>query len=294
MKKIFIGSLAVLSMMNFATDALGTTNNPLINGGSGVYGTLKFTDLRPADYEEGVLEGIRLRNEEIAAIVNQRSIPTFENTIAPLDRSGEVLTRSILALSNLASASGEEEMMDVLTKVTPALSLHETDVILNESLWNRIKQVYDLRDKDTTLNPEQKRLIEETYENFLLSGAGLEGKSREKYRKLSAELSDLNVRFSQNVTNGMKDPTRTLWLKESDLEGIPADIKSSYREAAKEALLAEGKDDDETMYVVTVFAPSYMPFMKYSTRRDLREKLYKLLFRTTRRNISRIQILISE
>lgn len=276
MKKLFLESLAALSIMAFASEAEGAKTNPLVTGGTGVYGTLPFNSLQPADYEEGVMEGIRLRNEEIASIVNQRSVPTFENTIAALDRSGTVLTRSILALSNLETASGDTVMMNILAKITPALSQHQTDVVLNQGLWNRIKQVYELRDKDTSLNPEQKRLIEETYENFIVSGAGLEGSDRDKYRKLSAELSDLNVRFSQNVSNAMKDPNAVLWLKESDLEGIPADIKASYRAAAKEAFEAEGKTDDGESYLVTLFAPSFSPFMKYSSRRDLRKQLYEL------------------
>lgn len=276
MKKLFLESLAALSIMAFASEAEGAKTNPLVTGGTGVYGTLPFNSLHPSDYEEGVMEGIRLRNEEIASIVNQRSVPTFENTIAALDRSGTVLTRSILALSNLETASGDTVMMNILAKITPALSQHQTDVVLNQGLWNRIKQVYELRDKDTSLNPEQKRLIEETYENFIVSGAGLEGSDREKYRKLSAELSDLNVRFSQNVSNAMKDPNAVLWLKESDLEGIPADIKASYRAAAKEAFEAEGKTDDGESYLVTLFAPSFSPFMKYSSRRDLRKQLYEL------------------
>ena len=276
MRKFFMGSLAAVSMFAFASEATGAKTNPLITGGTGIYGTLPFKTLTPADYEEGVIEGIRLRNQEIASIVNQRSVPTFENTIVALDRSGEVLTRSMLALSNLENASGDTVMMNILAKVTPALSQHSTDVILNEGLWNRIRQVYDMRDKDTSLNPEQRRLIEETYEQFVVSGAALEGDAREKYRKLNAELSDLNVKFSQNISNAMKDPSCAMWLKEEDLAGIPDAIKTGYREAAKEALEAEGKQDDGTSYLVTVFAPSYTPFMKYSTRRDLRKKLYEL------------------
>ncbi len=276
MRKFIMGSLALASVIAFADESNGASSNPLITGGTGIYGTLPFNTLQPSDYEEGVTEGIRLRNQEIDGIVKQRSVPTFENTIAPLDRSGEGLTRSILALSNLEAASGDTVMMNVLARVTPALSQHETDVILNEDLWNRIRQVYDLREKDSSLTPEQKRLIEETYESFVLAGAALEGESREKYRKLNSELSDLTVKFSQNVSNGMKDPNRVLWLKKDDLTGIPDGIKDAYRAAAKEALEQQGKNDDESLYLVTVFAPSYMPFMKYSDRRDLRQKLYQL------------------
>lgn len=276
MNKLFIGSLTALTIMTIAQDGIGAKNNPLITGTTELFGTMPFSSLKPSDYEEGVIEGIRLQNEEIDAIVKQRSVPTFENTIAAFDRSGEVLNRAVLALSNLEAASGDTVMMNIMAKVTPALSEHQTDILLNEGLWNRIKTVYELRDKDTSLTPEQKRLIEETYEDFALSGASLEGEKREKFKRLNSELSDLNVKFSQNVSNGMKDPSRVMWLKESDLVGIPDDVKSAYREAAREALASEGKEDDGTSYLVTVFAPSYMPFMKYSERRDLRERLYKL------------------
>ncbi len=262
--------------MTIAGTAQGAANNPLIDGPKGPYGTLPLSRLTAADFEEGVMEGIRLQNEEIEAIVNQRSIPTFENTIEALDRSGEVLTRSVLALSNLESALGDTVLMNTLAKLTPAISAHSTEIMLNQPLMERIRQVYDNLDKDTSLTPEQRRLTEKTYMNFLQSGALLKGADREKYGRLSAELSDLNVKFSQNVSNAIKDPARRLWLKESDLTGIPESIKTSYRAAAAETLKEEGKEDDGTSYLVTIFRPSYAPFLMYSTRRDLREKLYRL------------------
>ena len=120
--------------------------NPLITGSDAPYGTMPLSKLTAADFEQGVLEGIRLQNEEIDAICNQRSVPTFENTIVALDRSGKVLNRSVLALSNLESATGDTVLMNTLAKVTPALSEHSTNIMLNERLWDRIKQVYDLKD----------------------------------------------------------------------------------------------------------------------------------------------------
>lgn len=276
MKKILLHSLAALSLMTITAESTAAVTNPLINGPFGQYGTLPFSSLTPADYKEGVLEGIKLQNREIDAIVNQRSVPTFENTIVALDRSGEVLDRSVLALGNLEAAMGDTVMMRVLAEITPELSRHSTDIILNEGLWNRIKTVYDNRDKDTSLTPEDLRLIKKTYDSFLTSGANLTGGDREKFRRLNAELSDLNVRYSQNATNAMKDPERRMWLHESDLAGIPESIKTAYRAAAAETLAEEGKEDDPSLYLVTVFRPSYYPFMMYSENRGLREKLYKL------------------
>ncbi|MDE6006547.1 MAG: M3 family metallopeptidase [Muribaculaceae bacterium] len=276
MRKTIINSLAALSIMTIASNVECAASNPLISGSDAPYGTLPFSALTAADYEEGIKEGMKIQNQEIDAICNQRSVPTFENTIVALDRSGEVLGRSVAALSNVEHATGDESLMEAMAKVTPLLSEHETNIMLNERLWDRIKQVYDHMNDDPSLTNQDKRLIEKTYKSFEHSGANLKGADREKFRKLSAELSDLNIKFAQNVTNDMKDPARRLWLKESDLTGIPASIKQAYRAAASEALAEEGKVDDESMYLVTIFRPSYSPFMTYSDRRDLREKLYKL------------------
>lgn len=278
--------------MTIATNVECAAANPLITGSNAPYGTLPFSSLTASDYEEGIKEGMKIQNQEIDAICNQRSVPTFENTIVALDRSGEVLSRSVAALSNVEHATGNESLMETMAKVTPLLSEHETNIMLNERLWDRIKQVYDRMNEDPSLTQEDKRLIEKTYKSFEHSGANLKGADREKFRKLSAELSDLNIKFAQNVTNDMKDPARRLWLKESDLTGIPESIKQAYRNAAQEALAEEGKADDESLYLVTIYRPSYSPFMTYSDRRDHREKLYKLYGSTnTSGKYNNVQIL---
>lgn len=292
MKKFFVNAITVITLMTVTSNVECVAANPLVYGSKAPFGTMPFSKITPADLEQGVLEGIRLQNAEIEAICNQRSVPTFENTIVALDRSGEVLNRSILALSNLEHAVGDTLLMNALARVTPALSEHSTNIMLNERLWDRVNQVYGHRNDDTSLTDEDRRLIEKTYRSFVHSGANLKGTDREKFRKLSSELSDLKVRFSQNVTNAMKDASRRLWLKESDLAGIPASIKTAYRAAAAEALAEEGKTDDESLYLVTIFQPSYSPFMQYSDRRDLREKLYKLSgSKNTKGEFSNMQIL---
>lgn len=273
---LFISSLTALTLVTFTAQATGGGNNSLISGSDLPFGTMPLSKLAPSDYEEGVKEGIRLQNLEIEAIVKQRSVPTFENTVVALDRSGVVLNRSILALSNLEAASGDTVIMNVMARVTPLLSKHTSDIMLNDRLWQRVKQVYENKTKDTSLTNEDLRLIDKTYLGFIFSGANLEGEDRERFRKLNSELSELTVRFGQNVSNEMKSPDRRMWLRSDDLAGIPESVVSMYRAAAKEALEEEGKPDDESLYLVTVFAPSYQPFMKYSERRDLREKLYRL------------------
>ena len=251
-------------------------NALLLKSAGTPYGCLPFDKLTPADYETAVLEAVKIHDEEIDEIANQTDTPTFENTVAALDRSGRLLSESVLALSNLESALGDQEFMDSMAKVTPVLSRHETGILLNEKLWKRVKSVYDSKASRKDLSAEAIRLIDETYRGFAESGANLQGEAREEYRRLSSELSDLTLKFGQNVTNEMADPRNRMWVKEEDTAGLPDSIKLAAREAAKEALAAEGKDDDETLYLFTLFFPSYVPFMKYADNRELREKLYRM------------------
>ncbi len=281
MKKFIISGIAALSIMTFASVSRGfaanTSSNPLLQTELLPYGAVPFDKLTPELYEAAVKEAIAMQNQNINAITMQRSAPTFENTIVALERSGAELSRAVLALGNVEHAVGDPAMMQVLANVTPLLSEHEASLLLNDALWQRIRQVYEQRDaiKDQ-LTPEDLRLLDETYKQFALNGAALEGADREKYRNLSAKLSDLNVKFAQNVTNGMKDPASRMWVGENDLAGLPDAIVEAARAEAKAALEAEGKTDDGSTYLFTVFAPSYAPFMKYADNRELREKLYKI------------------
>lgn len=260
--------------MTINTTKSEAATNYVISETETLYGTLPFSKISASDMEAAVMEGINEQNKEIAAIVNQRSVPTFENTIVAYDRSGSLLNRAVLALSNLESANGTPELMDAMARVTPALSEHSTNIMLNEGLWNRIKQVHELAEKDTSLTDEDHRLLNKIYNSFLISGADLKGEDREKLRTLQAELSDLNVKFSQNVTNEMKDPSKRMWITADQLGGIPESIKAAYRAAAADVLKEEGKEDDPNLYLVSTYRPSYAPFMMYAENRDLRKKLY--------------------
>lgn len=266
--------------MTISSGEIEARTNPIIDFfGSGTEiqsQQLPFDKIQTADFEEAILEGINRQNQEIDAIVRQRSLPDFDNTIAAFDRSGKLLNGAILTLSNLESALGDTVLMNMSAKMTPIISAHSTSITLNQDLWNRIKAVYDNKEIRSTLNPEQTRLLDETYKNFASSGSNLKGADRNKLKKLLSTLSDLQVRFAQNVTNDMKNPERTLWLTADQLDGIPETVKEAARQEAKEALEKEGKTDDGTQYLFTVFFPSYSPFMKYAKDRSLRERLYKL------------------
>ncbi len=276
MKKLFLSTLTAMTLSMFTSPASGAGINPLLEPSKAPFQTIPFNMVTPANYEEAIIEGIRQQNQEIEEIVSEQSAPTFENTIVALDRSGNLLNVATLTLSNVEHAVGDTVLMNIMAKITPMLSEHSANIMLNQKLWERVKNVYDNRTQRQDLTPEDQRLISETYLNFIESGASLSGDKREKYKKLVKELSDLSLKYAQNITNGMKDPSRRLWLKANQLGGLPESIIAAAREEAKEALEAEGREDNGDSYLFTVFAPSYGPFMKYSSERDLREKLYRL------------------
>ena len=172
--------------------------------------------------------------------------------------------------------------MKISERVSPKLSEHESNITLNEGLWKRVKYVYDNCDK-SKLSTEDKMLLEKTYIGFVSSGASLEGADREKFRELSAKISKLSLKFGQNVLRELN--TYEMWLNKEDLTGLP----ESAVEAAKYAAKAKGKDD---AYLFTLHAPSYGPFLKYSSRRDLREKMYKMYYmRNTKGEYSNIDVI---
>ncbi|MBQ7853955.1 MAG: M3 family metallopeptidase [Muribaculaceae bacterium] len=234
------------------------------------FGTYKeaspFSKISNSHYEEAIDRGIKLAEQEIDAIVKQRSRPDFENTIVALENVGQDLNRVLNVFYPLVSAHCDNEMMEISIRVSAKLSEYSTNISLNEGLWQRIKDVYENRDM-FNLDNEDKMLLQRTYDSFARSGANLQGEDREKYRKLSAELSELTTKFGQNVLKELN--TYEIWLTKDDLAGLP----ESSIEAAALAAKEKGREGE---YLFTLAQPTYMAFMKYSSRQDLREKMYRL------------------
>ncbi len=224
-----------------------------------------FDRIEKAYYEQAVDSGIKLAKQEVDMIVNQRSMPTFENTIVALENSGETLNRTLNTFYPILSADGDEEMNQISLRISPKLSEYQADISLNQRLWERIKYVYDNRQK-LNLDTEDSMLLTNTYDSFVSSGANLEGADRDTYRKLTAELSELNLKFEQNTVKAVA--AYELWLKKDDLAGLPESSIDAAALAAKE----KGRKGE---YLITLQAPCYMAFMKYADRRDLREKVYR-------------------
>lgn len=225
--------------------------------------TVPFDLIRTEHYEPAIHEGIKMQEEEINAIVQNPASPTFANTIVALEKSGAFLDQVTTVFGNLLSAETSDELQTIAERVMPLLSEHSNNISLNETLFTRIKAVYESAEKGQ-LNPEDKMLLEKTYDGFIRSGANLSDEQKERFRQISSELSVLTLQFSQNHLK--ETNLYELQLTLEQLDGIPESIVESYAETAKE----KGKEG----YIVTLQAPSYIPFMKYSANRNLRQQLY--------------------
>ncbi len=230
------------------------------------HGTPPFDKIDISHYEPAIDRGIKLGLQGVDEIVANPEAPTFENTIVALENSGRDLDRVLNVFFPLESALSDDAVMELSMKITPRLSDYSTSISLNEGLWKRIKAVHDSADT-LRLTPEDKMLLKRTYESFTRNGALLEGADRDTYSKLSSRLSELTTVFGQNVLKELN--TYKIWLKADDLDGLT----ESSIEAAALAAKEEGKEGE---YLFTLDQPVYMAFMKNSTRRDLREKMYKL------------------
>ena len=237
--------------------------NPLLATYHTPYHTAPFHLIKTEHYEPAILKGMEMHNEEIEAIINNPEQPTFHNTIVALERSGATLDRAATIFGNLLSAETSDELQAIAQRVMPQLSEHSNNISLNEKLFARIKAVYDSAES-TQLNQEDRVLLDKTYDGFIRNGANLPEADKERFRQISSELSVLTLQFSQNNLNETNSYELPLTLEQ--LDGIPESVIEAYAQTAKEK--------DKEGYVVTLHAPSLVPFLKYSRNRELRKQLY--------------------
>ncbi|WP_332453622.1 M3 family metallopeptidase [Chryseobacterium aquaticum] len=228
-----------------------------------LYQSAPFDQIKNEDYLPAFKELIQKSEKEIDAIINNNEEPAFENTIEALAFSGHQLDRASNIFFNLNSAETSDELQQIAQEVSPILTEYSSKISQNEALFNRIKKVYDQKEK-YHLNEEQEMLLNETYKGFVRSGALLNEEDKEKLKKISMDLSLKSLQFGQNVLASTNAYFKHVTNKE-DLAGIPEAIIDQYAEEAKERNL-EG-------WVVTLQYPSYIPFMTYAENRDLRKEL---------------------
>ena len=233
--------------------------NPLLEK----FDTAPFSKIRNEHFKPAFLEAIESARSEIDAIVDNSEEPNFENTIEALDYAGNQLDRISSVFFNLNAAETNEEIQKIAQEVSPLLSEFSNDVTLNQNLFQKVKKVYEMRDT-MELDPEQQTLLEKKYKNFSRNGANLSEENKKKLRNIDMELAKLKLKFGENVlaeTNKYE-----MHLKDaSDLDGLP----ETQVEAAASLAAERGKEG----WLITLDFPSYVPFMKYASNRDLRRQL---------------------
>lgn len=260
MKRLFLPAIICLMM----TACQQQSSNPFLSAYNTPFEVPPFEQIKNEHYMPAFEEGIKQQKAEIEAIVNNPESPTFENTILALDLSGMLLRNVELTFFSFTEAMSNDTLRDIAAEVTPMLTAHGDDIMLNEALFERIKAVYDNRANEN-LDRAQERLLEKYYNSFVRSGALLSAEDKEALRNINSELSSLSLSFGNNVlaeNNGFE----LLITDEADLAGLPAGSIA----AAKEEAAAQGKEG----WLFNLSAPSRIPFLQYADNRDLREKLY--------------------
>ncbi len=250
----------------FAWSCSRSIHNPFFADWRTPFQTPPFEQIKEHHYMPAFEHGIKLHQQEVAAIADNPEPPTFENTLVALDNSGELLTRVSNVFFNMTSAHTNDSLQSIAKRVAPMLSRHQDDILLNAKLFQRIKAIYQQRDQ-LGLTPEQNQLLEKYYKEFVRGGADLADSAKAELRQINEELSVLSLQFGDNALKEVNHFELVI-DQEADLAGLPADVRAAAAEAAKERGKA-GK------WVFTLHKPSLIPFLQYSERRDLREKMFK-------------------
>ena len=238
--------------------------NPLLTESTAPFGAPQFDKIKNEHYLPAFEQGIAEAKAEIDAIVANEAEPTFENTIEAMEYAGQTLNKVASIFYALMEANTNETMQEIAEQISPMLTEYSMYVSLNNDLFQRVKVIYEMKD-ELGLDKDQMTLLEDNYKSFVRGGANLSDEDKAVYSKLSEELSLTTLQFSKNVLAATN--AYTLHIADSaDLAGLPEYVKTMGAETAKEKGL-EG-------WAYTLDYPSYSPFLKYSTNRELRKQIW--------------------
>lgn len=245
----------------------GQETNPFFMQWNTPFQVPPFDQIKLDNYMPAFTEGMKQQMDEIHTLVSNPNPPTFENTILAYDRSGELLEKVGLVFYSLNSANTNPEMQNIAKKISPLTTKHNDDITFNTALFERIKTVYQQREK-LTQDADQKRLVEEIYKIFVRNGANLDSTQKAKMRDLNKKINLLQLNFSQNLLAETNSFRLTIDKKEN-LTGLPQSLISAAEAFAKTDSSTIGK------WVFTLQNPSVIPFLQYSGVRPLREAIFK-------------------
>jgi peptidyl-dipeptidase Dcp len=258
-----------MTCLSFAADdqnAALDKANPFFSPYTTPLNTPPFNLIKNEHFLPAIKEGIRQHQAEIDAIVNNPAAPAFANTLGAFDATGQLLSEVNAVFGALQGADTTPAIQALAKEIAPLAAAHSDNIRLNEKLFARVKAVYDQRAK-LKLTPEEQFMLENTYRDFVRGGALLNEKQKAQLRDLNQQLAMLSLKFGDNLLAETNDFKLVLENRD-DLAGLPPSVLAMAEETAKQVKMP-GK------WVFTVQVPSMMPFLQYSTRRDLREKIYR-------------------
>jgi len=260
--------LLLIGGLMFSTCSVKTDSesNPFYSEYDTPFGTPPFSKIKLKHYMPAFKDGMEQEKKEIDAIANNTKEPSFDNTIVAMEKTGNLLDKVSWVFFNLTSSMTNDEMQTIAKELSPLLSKHRDDIRLNDNLFMLVKTVYSQKD-DLQLNTEQKMLLDKYYKSFVRGGANLNETNKTELREINKELSLLTLQFSENI---LKENNRFEMVIENkeDLAGLSEAIISAASETGKER-------GHEGKWVFTLHKPSLIPFLQYSEKRDLREKMFK-------------------
>ena len=241
-------------------------SNPFLSTYKTPFGVPPFHLIKNEHYKPAIMEGMASQKKEVDAIVNNKSIPTFENTIVALENTGELLDKVTTVFYNINSANTNDEIQQIANDIAPKISAHNDNIYLNEKLFSRVKAVW--RQKDTlSLSTEDQKLLEKTYKRFVRSGANLSETDKAKLRTINSEIAVLTLKFGQNILAETNNYEYVVDKKEQ-LAGLSEELITAASETAK----SKGK---KGKWVITLSNSSVMPFLQYSSNRALRKEIWE-------------------
>ena len=242
-----------------------TVNNPFFQPYNTPFNVPPFDLIKNEHFKPAILEGIKKHDAEINAIANATAAPSFNNTILPMENAGTLLSNVNVVFSNLNSANTNKELQNIAKEVAPSLSAHRDNIYLNAKLFARVKALWDKKES-LGLNLEQAKILDNSYRNFVRSGANLSETDKGMLRKINGELSLLSLKFGQNLL-AETNKYELVITNKKDLAGLPQGLIDAAAADAK----AKGK---EGKWVFTLSNSSVMPFLQYSANRKLRQEIW--------------------
>ena len=259
-------AVAMFFMQSCTPKTEQTMENPLLSEWNDRFGVPPFDRIKAEHFAPALEQAMSVHNAEIDAIVTNNDEPTFENTVLAYDNSGKLLERVELCFSLLCAAETNAEMQAVEQEMSPKLTAHSGAIMMNDALFERVKSVYERRGA-LGLDSLQLRLTEKLYRRFVRGGALLSVEDKEQLRKVDEELSAARVKYAANLL-AANSGFELVISDQDDLDGLPSSIRDA---AASEASARDMKGK----WVFTTKKPSMLPFLTYSSKRELREKLYR-------------------